>query len=85
MEIGTYSSESILHKLVAVFSPQLEIFKKTTNYQSGSRYEAITRLVPFLYQEAVMKGHRINIQRHRNGKHSFRIEEGGGTGRLGEF
>ena len=78
MDIGTYSpgpTYSIIYKLIGVFSPQLEILKEISTYHCGQQYEDITRWIPFIYQDAVMRGNRIHIQSNPGGRLEITIEE----------
>ena len=88
MDIGTYSpgpTYSILYKLIGVFSPQLEILKETTIYQREPQYEDITRWIPFIYQDAVMRGKRIHVQSNPGGRLEVTIEERKPVEEAGDF
>jgi len=71
MDVGTFlpgKDSNISYKLVATFTPHLDIFKVTTYYQGGPQYINITDQIPFFYQETVMSGGRIAVQVQENSK-----------------
>lgn len=79
MDIGIFHPApqySIIHHLVAIFTPDLHVLVKYGGYQGNDRYEDISQHIPVFYREAVIKGKKLRIQGSTTnpGKPPFKID-----------